>query len=598
MKKMISLLLVLIAALSFCNAYVYADGGEITASQDLTGGVVTRFAYERVFASLTLDCYQKGKLDELYDLLDIIDDALDCTVALPDGSTVETACTAEWNTGELTLDTSGLYDVTATLIPPKGCTFGDGVRTQIVVPVQILDAENNTVTIIAMDEFIQDSVSAAIPAGSTPESLATQPDLQDAALTCYDQNGGEHRASILWDDSAVDLQTVGVYRMQGTPQPPVGTTFDEGLVFPEISAAVSVQTPGKPEINCYYRGRGVFRFPWVLTPEQTGTLDAFEAWLCTDGVWEKLEEGYYIGEEYFSIALWRLPQGEPCQLQVIYPGGQTGILTFTYDGTTLDADYSEGDRDGGDSDGEENRDDDSIGGTPSPTPSPEPTPASTPPSAPDPTPPANGGEQNSAGKPSAEQTALAPFDEDETSTFVERSDETSTILSGLRLRMMRKNGGVPFSKQGVNIVLSEKAIDNLPLADDSVFTIEIKRESENKFSFAVSVDSVEITELVDTKITLPYTPNEKEPILSVRHNKLEEETPGSYEAQQRLASFLVNTCGQYTIFEESVPASASPSGSEQSEQPKTEELPILPICLFALLPLCGGIVRLKRRSDK
>lgn len=571
MKKMISLFLALIVALSFCNAYVYADGGEITASPDLAGGVVTCFSYERVFASLTLDSYQNDKLDELYDLLDMIDGALDCTVALPDGITVETACTAEWNTGELTLDTFGFYDVTATLTPPKGCTFGDGVRTQIVVPVQILDAKSNTVTIIAMDEFIQDSVSVAVPAGSNPESLAAQPNLQDATLTCYDQNGGEHRAPILWDDSAVDLQTFGVYRMQGRPQPPAGTAFDAELVFPEISAAVSVQTPGKPEINCYYRGRGELCFPWVLTPEQTGSLDAFEAWIYTDGVWEKLEEGYYIGEEYFSIALWRLPQGEPCQLQVTYPGGQTGIRTFTYDGAMLDSDYSEGDRDGGDSDGNK------------------------PPDITQPPPNLDGGEN-----PPAEQAAPTPFDDGGNPTFVERSDETSTTISGLRLRMMRKNGGVPFSKQGVNIVLSEESIDNLPLTDDSVFTIEIKRESENKFFFSVSVDSTEITELVDTKIMLPYTPNEQEPILCARHSKLEEKSPGSYNDQQRLASFSVNACGQYTIFEESNPVSESPIGSEQSKQPKKAELPILPLCFAValLFLLCGGILCLKRRSAK
>ncbi|MEG2897861.1 MAG: hypothetical protein RR841_06295, partial [Eubacterium sp.] len=131
-------------------------------------------------------------------------------------------------------------------------------------------------------------------------------------------------------------------------------------------------------------------------------------------------------------------------------------------------------------------------------------------------------------------------------------------------------------------------------------TIEIKRESENKFFFSVSVDSAEITELVDTKIMLPYTPNEQEPILCARHSKLEEKSPGSYNDQQRLASFSVNACGQYTIFEESNPVSESPIGSEQSKQPKKAELPILPLCFAValLFLLCGGILCLKRRSAK
>lgn len=223
-------------------------------------------------------------------------------------------------------------------------------------------------------------------------------------------------------------------------------------------------------------------------------------------------------------------------------------------------------------------------------------------------PEANPTSSNGSGEQSVTSSSAPPqhtegntpqSDETDSSDFLEHSDETSTTISGLRLRLMRKDGSVPFSKQGVNLVLSKEAIDTLSLSDDSVFTIEIQRESETEFSFAVSVDSINITELAGTKVTLPYTPSNQESTLSVRHSKLKTEIFGNYEPKQQLASFELDTSGQYTILEEAVSAAVNHSSSEQPKQTANAGFPILPICLTAgALLLSGGVFFLKRRSAK
>lgn len=132
-------------------------------SPNLTGGEVTGFRFDQLFAGLTLESYEKGKLKDLYFLIDTISKALDCTVLLPDGQKISALCTAVWNTDTLTLDVAGIYAVTATLSPPDGCTFGDGVRTQIVVPVQIVDPDGTAVLITSIEEWIPNGFRTALP---------------------------------------------------------------------------------------------------------------------------------------------------------------------------------------------------------------------------------------------------------------------------------------------------------------------------------------------------------------------------------------------------------------------------------------------------
>ena len=152
-----------------------------------------------------------------------------------------------------------------------------------------------------------------------------------------------------WDFSGIDLNTVGLYHAIGKLTAPANTAFAEGIAFPEISIPVSVQAPGRPDINCFLSARGNLHFPWVTPP---GELDEISVWLSeNNGSWNQLENGIYVGREMLSIATRLLTPGSSYRLQVDYDGGQTGILSFTYADEIVLEGYHDGDRDGGDAGG-------------------------------------------------------------------------------------------------------------------------------------------------------------------------------------------------------------------------------------------------------
>lgn len=149
--------------------------------------------------------------------------------------------------------------------------------------------------------------------------------------------------------SGIDLNTVGLYHAIGKLTAPANTAFAEGIAFPEISIPVSVQAPGRPDINCFLAARGNLHFPWVTPP---GKLDEISVWLSeNNGSWNRLESGVYVGQEMLSIATRLLTPGSSYRLQVDYDGGQTGILSLTYADEIVLEGYHDGDRDGGDAGG-------------------------------------------------------------------------------------------------------------------------------------------------------------------------------------------------------------------------------------------------------
>ena len=152
-----------------------------------------------------------------------------------------------------------------------------------------------------------------------------------------------------WDFSGIDLNTVGLYHATGRLTAPENTIFADRVDFPEISIPVSVQAPGRPDINCFLAARGNLHFPWVTPP---GKLDEISVWLSeNNGSWNRLESGVYVSQEMLSIATRLLTPGSSYRLQVDYDGGQTGILSFTYADEIVLEGYHDGDRDGGDAGG-------------------------------------------------------------------------------------------------------------------------------------------------------------------------------------------------------------------------------------------------------
>lgn len=189
-------------------------------------------------------------------------------------------------------------------------------------------------------------------------------------FTGYDAEGNYYDfISGAWSLDAVDLDTPGVYYVYTTPDLGIEFTLADGVLLPKQLCAVSIQTPGKPEINCCVSGRGTLHFPWILSPEQTEQLDDFSVFLRKDsGEWTSLSENFWCSFEELQLYQRIFEYGSTYELKVTYPGGQTGVLTFDYDGELSILDYSGGDRDGGDASGNSSGPVTQLAPTPSITP--------------------------------------------------------------------------------------------------------------------------------------------------------------------------------------------------------------------------------------
>lgn len=203
--------------------------------------------------------------------------------------------------------------------------------------------------ITSIEQWYPYTDAFAVQQGSEIETLENLFAFSPYYLECYAENGTSYTAVVEWDFSGIDLNTVGLYHAAGRLTAPENTAFAEGIAFPEISIPVSVQAPGRPDINCFLAARGNLHFPWVTPP---GELDEISVWLSeNNGSWNRLESGVYVGQEMLSIATRLLAQGSSYRLQVDYDGGQTGILSFTYADEIVLEGYHDGDRDGGDAGG-------------------------------------------------------------------------------------------------------------------------------------------------------------------------------------------------------------------------------------------------------
>ena len=135
--------------------------------------------------------------------------------------------------------------------------------------------------------------------------------------------------NIKWDFSEVDFLRKGVYEVQGIPQIPEGWEVAENVTAPVYRTCISVQEPGKPEINACtcMKSAGLFVFPWVSGLD----TDAMSVWLRKEnGSWiDVTETGYALCEdEGLYLANSAMQVGNIYELTVKYQKGSTRILKF------------------------------------------------------------------------------------------------------------------------------------------------------------------------------------------------------------------------------------------------------------------------------
>lgn len=92
----------------------------------------------------------------------------------------------------------------------------------------------------------------ALPLGSELEALEERFSFSPCTLQCETERGKTVTASIEWDFSGVDLQTVGVYPAVGTVLPPENTAFGEGIPLPRSPSPSPFSSPADRSSTAFW----------------------------------------------------------------------------------------------------------------------------------------------------------------------------------------------------------------------------------------------------------------------------------------------------------------------------------------------------------
>lgn len=337
------------------DSSVRADGTEDSAvpdTFDYTGSIISYTTPNAFTSTFHTDC---GDTDftQLQNELDSI--SISAT-AEKEGSSYPLTLSVTWDFSTVDAETLGTYTVIGNISVPAGATLLEGLENTVSISVQVtaplLTVTPAAITLTSFDEpYRTDAVAFAV--GTPQEDISNWFADTIAGFTGYDADGNPYDLiSGAWSLDAVDTVTAGVYYAFTSPDLGTEYTLADGVSLPRQLCAVSIQVPGEPDINCCVAGRGFLHFPWVLSAAQEEQLDEFTVWLRQDGgEWTSLNDGFLSVSDGLQLSQRVLTYGSTYELKVTYPGGQTGVLTFQYDGELSILDYSGGDRDGGDVNG-------------------------------------------------------------------------------------------------------------------------------------------------------------------------------------------------------------------------------------------------------
>lgn len=472
-----------------------------------------------------------------------------------------------WDFSAIDQTTLGDYAATGRIELPEGYCFGENVLKELVISVHV--EKTPPAVIISIEQWYPYTDAFALPQGSTEETLNHLLRFSPHHLECYTENKISYSALVEWDLSDIDFDTVGLYQAKGRLAAPENTEFADGIVFPEISIPVSIQAPGRPDINCVIAARGNLCFPWVTPP---GDPDKINVWLsANDEPWKQLEDGVYAGKEMLSIKTYLLTSGNSYRLQVDYDGGQTGILSLTYSDELVLEGYYNGDRDGGDAkgnpsdsitqpppeqnidqkveqNGDENKDEnpdrenDPIDRT----------------------------ENASSMKPLSKAEAASDPKEPSSSeiAFTEFFDDTTDRISGTRLLMMLQTGRqkASFSKQGITIRVPRASLPKDIQNNDQIEVI-IKKISDRSFSFSFCINGVSFDSLPGASVMLPYPQETAADSLYLCDESGIKIPVSDYDDAAKAASFPIDHTGTYTMAASKDPDSPAQTAKKKPDSP-------------------------------
>lgn len=547
-----------------------------------------------------------------------------------------------WDFSSIDQTSVGEYAAVGRIMLPQGYAFGSNVLQEFKIPVCV--EKQAPAVITSIEKWNRYTDAFALQQGSSHKELERIFSLSPHRLKCYAENGDSYIAVVEWDFSRIDLNTAGLYYAVGTLNAPEDTVFAEGLQFPEILVPVSIQAFGQPDINCLLIARGSLYFPWVMPPEN---LDNISVWLSeNNGPWIRLEDEVYPETEMLLLSTHRLIPGSSYRLQVDYDGGQTGILSFTYADELILEGYHEGDRDGGDADGNppntiiqpppehSGQQNDGHTHTPSTGPSnPSATGSGETDSNPKETLRSDSGsnEQNVpeikapvSSSPSGEGTASSQPDEiltmsesdsvhkrqeqkkepaqrenavptknvdSQNPVFSEFFNETTDRISGIRLFIMLENGNqkAVFSKQGITLSIPKHALPDQIQNEDQIEVI-IQAKPDGGFSFSFSINGTPLSSMPDISVMLPCPYQGTASTWYLLDENGVKIPAAGYNDTTKIASFQISHTGSYSMAEDDSAVLLTQPPDTKSSQPALRRF--LPACL---LFLSAGIFFLKKR---
>lgn len=492
--------------------------------------------------------------------------SVEAIVLLPDASQIQISLSVDWKTGvldapQIDVSVPGTYEECGRILAPDGYAFAEGVMQEIIIPVNVI-IPDSPVVITSIDSFPAHADAYAFSLGTTVEEIRDSCELSQY-LQCFDASGNLHIATICWDFGQIQTESAGLYEITGQILPPEHTFFAETLAVEELAVPVSIQESGKPEINCYYAGRGAFIFPWCAS---SASLDRITVWISEEnGVWECYTRDsllVYWDAYQLSLDSCLFEKDKNYRIQVDYDGGTTKILSFTYDSSLHIESYNEGDRDGGDANGFK----------PERPQTPVQTESETFPQTDRMFPESEESDAESIQTPSSQsntgssrQTDTSPQRQGESSVREDGTSERSiaspaqtelqdaenqTILSGERLLLMLDfSGFAQFSNQGISVLLSQAAIQSANPSKYDSFTIAISRPDETSFSFSLMKNETALTDLPNTKLILPWKPKSGSSVFLLLNKANAPVSLGQYDAFSGSLAFLTGHSGSYTILE-------------------------------------------------
>lgn len=445
-----------------------------------------------------------------------------------------------WNAKQ-TFEQPGEYTVSAPIVLPTGFVLADDLPPEATLRVKVLPARQPDELIIVGFEDFSHRLAYSLPLGADWESFFNSlfyDGLWENTLLCYATDGSEHVGGIRWQNPQADTSRPGLITLRGQAVPPANNslnnyTLAQGLEPPLVELSVSVQKASQPRLDCWYVADACLILPWQ------GAEVAESAQLMlniNNGGWQPAPAQAFRNEDAVYLPLHILQTGSAYQLKAVWPGGETGVFSFEWNGHIDNSNYIGGDRDGGDvsgnppitviqpppaaDDGDNSSDDDSQSKHPSKS-----------------SPRTRKPDQNDSKVNS--QTSPA---------FLEQSGETYSLLSGARLQLMREGGAVRIAKQGVAVTFADEALDALNIQPTSQIYIEIKRQAAG-FSLAVELDGQPIHNLPDTLVQLPYALNHPQNSLELLDGAGNFVCQGVCHVNPATAGFVIPTTGQYTLSE-------------------------------------------------